>query len=124
MAVRVLTHSPVRTADQAVTVPGVVLAVALVPSALDLLTLVQPGLVAYLSVASLVASGSTLGLLLLMWLRYPGMSWLAAGAFAACAALALRLAGADVAPVLSLLAIVALGMGGAFSRPEISAAGA
>src|ERR1051326_7376223 len=55
MAVRVLPHSPARPADQAAHVPALVLAASLVPAALDLLNLVQPGLGPYLGLAGVVA---------------------------------------------------------------------
>ena len=120
MAVRALAHIPARATDQPVTLPAVVLAVTLVPSALDLLGRVQPGLIAMLDLPMLLAAGVATGLLLLMWLRFPRTNWLAAGTFAMCAAFALRLVDAEVAPLLSLLAIVALGVGGGFSSAEVS----
>jgi hypothetical protein len=55
--------------------------------------------------------------LLLSWARYPRTSWLAAACLAGLASVGMRAAGADVAPLLSLLAVVALGIGGAFSSP-------
>ena len=94
--------------------PGV-LAVPLVAPALDLLGMVQPGL--SLATAGAVASGLASAVLLLSWVRFPRTSWLAAASLAALASFALRLAGADVATVLSLLAVVALGIGGAFAPP-------
>src|SRR5215470_10644032 len=124
MAVRVLPHTPARHADHAATLPAVVLALALVPAALDLLRLVQPGLGPYLALPLVAASGVASAVLLLAWLRFPRTSWLAAAAFAACASLALRLMGADVAPLLSLLGIVAVGVGGGFARAEVSPAAA
>ena len=124
MAVRALPHIPVRAVDRAVALPPVVLALALVPSALDLLGRVQPGLIGALALPTLAAAGAATALLLMMWLRYPRTNWLAAAAFAACAAFALRLAGIEVAPALSLLTIVALGVGGGFGNPEVSQASA
>ena len=122
MAVRVLPRSPARPADHAASLPALVLAVALVPAALDLLKLVQPGLVPYLAVPEVVACGAAAALLLLTWLRFPRTSWLAAASLAAAASLVLRLLGADVAPLLSLLAIVAVGLGGGFATPEAAPA--
>lgn len=124
MAVRALPHIHARTADRAASLPPVVLAVALAPPALDLFGRVQPGLLGALELPMLVAAGLATLLLLLTWLRFPRTSWLAAATFAACAAFALRLAGADVASGLSLLAIVALGVGGGFGSAEVSLAGA
>jgi hypothetical protein len=115
MAVRVLPHSPARPADQATSLPGLVLAVALVPSALDLLKLVQPGLGPWLAAPIIVASGAAAIVLLMMWLRFPRTNWLAAAGLAAAAGFALRLIGADVAALLSLLSIVAIGLGGGFA---------
>jgi hypothetical protein len=54
-----------------------------------------------------------------MWLRFPRTNWLAAAFLAALAGFALRLAGADVAPLLSLLSIVAVGLGGGFASSEV-----
>ena len=55
--------------------------------------------------------------LVVSWARYPRTSWLAAASLAAVASVGLRALGADVAPLLSLLAVVALGIGGAFASP-------
>jgi hypothetical protein len=124
MAVRALPHIPVRTADRAAALPPVVLAVALVPSALDLLGRVQPGLIGALALPVLAAAGVATALLLLTWLRFPRTNWLGAAALAAGVAFALRLTGAEAAPALSLLTIVALGVGGGFANPEVSRASA
>ena len=94
--------------------PGV-LAIPLIAPALDLLHMVQPGL--SLATAGAVASGLASAVLLISWLRFPRASWLAAASLAALASFALRLAGADVAAGLSLLAVIALGIGGAFAPP-------
>jgi hypothetical protein len=123
MAVRVLQHAPARHASQATSLPVVVLALALVPAALDLLKLVQPALGPYLALPDVVAGGVAASVLLLMWLRFPRTNWLAAAGVAAVASVALRLSGADVAPLLSLLAIVAVGVGGGYADPEVSPAG-
>jgi len=113
LAVRVLSrtraHAPLSTA----TIPALVLALTLVAPAFDLLRMVQPSLP--LASAAVIASGAASAALLVMWLRFPRTSWLAAASLAAVASLAMRLMGADVAELLSLLAVVALGIGGAFA---------
>ena len=80
-----------------------------------MLRMVQPG--AALGAPATLAATAASGTLLVMWARYPRTSWLAAAAVAAVASLAMRLVDADVAPALSLLAILALGTGGAFATP-------
>jgi hypothetical protein len=120
MAVRIAAHASARPAAQAVGLPPVVLAVALVPAALDLLRMVQPALTDVLHTPTSVASAVAAAVLLAIWARFPRTAWLLAASFAACASLALRLAGADVGPALSLLSIVALGIGGAFGSAELS----
>lgn len=102
--------------------PWLVLVVALAPSLLDLLRLVQPGLTPYLATPDGLASGAATAVLLLMWLRFPRTAWLLAATIAAAIGLALRVIGTDVAPLLSLLAIVAIGVGGGFANPKISSA--
>jgi hypothetical protein len=91
----------------------------LIAPALDLLAIVQPGVL--VPGVGVVATAVAAAVLALSWARYPRTSWLAAASLAACAGLTLRMVGADIAPVLSLLAIVALGIGGAFASPERSA---
>ena len=93
--------------------PPVVLGLSLVAPALDLLRMVQPLLP--LASIGVVASAAASAALLVMWLRFPRTSWLAAACLAAVASLAMRLVGADVAAALSLLAVVALGIGGGFA---------
>ena len=123
MAARVLPRSSARSADRATSLPGLVLAAALVPSAIDLLKLVQPGLGPWLASPLLVASGAAAIVLLMMWLRFPRSNWLAAAGLAAAAGFALRVIGADMAPLLSLLLIVAIGLGGGFASSEVSSVG-
>jgi hypothetical protein len=94
--------------------PGVLVAPLLAP-ALDLLRVVQPTI--GLATPALVAAVAAAVVLTVTWLRYPRTSWLAAAMLAALASVALRLAGAEVGPALSLAAIVALGVGGAFAPP-------
>lgn len=120
MAVHVLAHAARRAAVHAPTLPPVVLALALVPAALDLLKMVQPGLAQVLAMPGALASGAAAAVLLVMWVRFPRAAWLAAAAFAACASLAMRLVAADIAPALSLLSIFAVGIGGGFVTPELS----
>ena len=112
---RARTRVPLRAAALA---PGV-LVLTLIAPAIDLLAVVQPGvLVPGLSLVATALAAAAVGL---TWARYPRTSWLAAASLAGCAGLGLRVVGADVAPALSLLAIVALGIGGAFASPPPSA---
>jgi hypothetical protein len=120
MAVRALTQSHSRAAQDIGSLPTLALGLALVPTALDLLGIVQSTVkLASLGTFACAAAGAVL---LLMWLRFPHVSWLLAASIATGAGLAMRLVGADVAPVLSLLSILALGVGGAFAGPEVSPA--
>ncbi len=120
MAVRIAAHASARPTRQAIGLPPVVLALALAPAALDLLVMVQPGLAGVLSTPSSLACAASAAILLGMWLRFPRASWLLAASSAACASLALRLIGAELGPALSLLSILALGIGGAFAPTEIN----
>jgi hypothetical protein len=117
MAVRALPRARARARDplRAATLPLAGLCLTLIAPALDLLTLVQPGV--SLVGVGLVASALGCAGVLVMWGRHPHTSWLAAASLAALANVAMRLVGADVAPILSLLAVVALGLGGAFASP-------
>jgi len=90
-----------------------VLVLTLVPPALDLLRSVEPSVV--LPTVGLFAASVAAAVLLVAWAHFPRTSWLAAASMAAIASLALRFVGADVAPGLSLLAVIALGIGGAFA---------
>jgi hypothetical protein len=85
----------------------------LLAPAMDLLVAVQPGL--ELPGARLAGASLAALVLVMAWGRFPRTSWLAAASLAAVASVAMRLAHADVAPALSLLAILALGVGGAFA---------
>jgi hypothetical protein len=96
------------------------LTVTLVAPLLDLFGRVSG--VPVLGVVALVASAAGSAVLLLSWLRFPRTAWLAAATLAAVASFALRFGGVEVAPLLSLLAVVALGLGGAFASPDQSAA--
>jgi hypothetical protein len=120
MAVRIVAHAQARPAQQSVGLPPVALAIVLVPAALDLLRIVQPALTGALASPAAWASASAAAVLLGLWLRYPRATWLLAASFAACASLVLRLVGAELGPLLSLLSIIGLGMGGAFASGEIS----
>ena len=91
---------------------GVLVAPLLAP-ALDLLHIVQPSV--GLAMPTLVAAVAAGVVLAITWARYPRTSWLAASMLAALASVALRLAGAEVAPAFSLAGVVALGLGGAFA---------
>jgi hypothetical protein len=113
MAVSALPRARTRARPQPATLAPGLLALTLIAPALDLLHVVQPGLA--LASAGVVASGLASVVLLVAWVRFPRTSWLAAASLAAVASFALRLVGTDVAALLSLLAIVALGIGGAFA---------
>jgi hypothetical protein len=115
MAVSALSGASARAPLVATSLPAVVLVLTLVAPALDLLAIVQPAA----SVPSLGLFATCLASLVLLvsWGRYPRTSWLAAASLASIASTGMRAAGADVAPLLSLLAVVALGIGGAFASP-------
>jgi hypothetical protein len=117
MAVHVLPRASARSADRVAVVPPLVLALTVAPAVLDLMRVVQPGVAPALAVPSVAATGVAAAVLLLTWARFPRTAWLLAAGFAALAGMVLRVAGADVGPVLSLLAIIALGVGGAFGAP-------
>jgi hypothetical protein len=112
---RTRTRAPLRAATLA---PGV-LVLTLIAPALDLLAIVQPGVL--VPSVGVIATAVAAAAVALTWARSPRTSWLAAASLAGCAGLGLRVVGADMAPVLSLLAIVALGIGGAFASPPRSA---
>jgi hypothetical protein len=116
MAVTALSRPRARAPLVAETLPAAVLVPPLLAPGLDLLRMVQP----VVGVPGLGASAAALGALVLVlaWLRYPRTGWLGAAALAGVAGLVMRLLGADVAPLLSLLAVVALGVGGAFASPR------
>jgi hypothetical protein len=71
----------------------------------------------------LLAIGCSSAVLGVSWARYPRTSWLAAASLAGAASLGMRVVGVDVAPLLSLLAVVALGIGGAFASPHVGEPG-
>jgi predicted membrane-bound mannosyltransferase len=113
VAVSALPRSRARAPIQSATVPAAVLGMTLVVPALDLLALVQPGM--RMPLVGALATTIACAALLVTWARFPRTSWLAAASLAAIAALAARVLGAEVAPLLSLLAVVALGLGGGFA---------
>ncbi len=113
MAVSALPRSHARAPLKAATLPSGVLALTLVAPALDLLAWVQRNVV--VPNLGVVAAGVAAAVLLVFWAHFPRTSWLAAATLAAVAGVALRVVGADVAPALSLLAVLALGTGGAFA---------
>jgi len=115
MAVSALSRTGARSRLVATALPPVVLVLTLIAPALDLLAMVQPAAVA--PRLGLLATGLASAVLVVSWARYPRASWLAAASLAAVASVGLRALGADVAPLLSLLAVVALGIGGAFASP-------
>jgi hypothetical protein len=115
MAVSTLSRTRANAPLVATSLPPVALVLALVAPALDLLAMVQPA--AAVPSLGLLATCLASVVLVLSWVRYPRTSWLAAASLAAIASVGMRAVGADVAPLLSLLAVVALGMGGAFASP-------
>jgi hypothetical protein len=118
MAVRALPRSSVRPTTRAGALPALVLFLALLPLAADLLVTVEPALSPVRT--GLVLATPAACALVVSWLRFPHTSWLAAASVAALASVALRSVAIDVAPMLSLLSIVALGIGGAFATYEHS----
>lgn len=106
------THSRVHRLAHEGRVPASVLALALVAPALDLLALLQQA-PALSVVAAVMASLATFALALSLLFRAP-TAWLGAAMLAFGASVALRAAGLEQAPALSLLGVVALGCGGAF----------
>jgi hypothetical protein len=116
MAVTTLPRALAGTRPSAAVHPLVLLACLVAPG-LDLLGLVQSN--AGLPLLSLAASAGAAVLLGVVWLRHLRETWLSAAALAMLASGALRLAtdGGPEASLLSLLAVVALGLGGAFSSP-------
>ena len=115
MAVSALSRTRARTPLVATSLPPVVLVLTLIAPALDLLAMVQPA--AAVPSLGLLATSLASVVLGLSWGRYPRTSWLAAACLAGIASVGMRAIGADVAPLLSLLAVVALGIGGAFASP-------
>jgi hypothetical protein len=124
MAVRALASGPVdvdvepevEAADPSPSgLPPLALAVVLVPVAIDLLTTVMPTLVRPMLLPSTVASVVAAVLMLVLWLRFPRASWVAAATIAAAISVFLRLNGEEVAALVSLLSVVALGIGGGFA---------
>ncbi len=118
MAVRALPRSHARAPLHVAGLPPAILLLTLAAPALDLLGIVQP--VLSVSSPAMVASAAATLVLLVFWARYPRTSWLFAAALASIAGLSMRLVGADVAPLLSLLSIVALGVGGAFASGDVN----
>jgi hypothetical protein len=117
MAVRALPQPRVRAPIQSVSVPPLVLALTLTTPATDLFAWLQPS--PMLPTLGALASGFIAAALVLIWLRFPRTAWLFAACVAAIASIVMRLVGAEVAPMLSLLSVVALGVGGAFATAEV-----
>jgi hypothetical protein len=119
MAVTAYPHPRTRTRTAPLataSLPPLVLVLILVPPALDLVGYVQAS--RSLELPALVAAALAAVGLGVSWPRMPGFNWLFAATFAAVASLAMRVAGADVASALSLLTILAVGLGGAFGSPS------
>lgn len=112
MAVVILRHPRMVARPLVATLPHAVVGAALVPPLLDLLAQLQrePLLSAAAFGASIVAAGLLLSTLALA-IRTPAIT---AAVLAMLASLALRFVGADSAPLLSVAAVLALGLGGAF----------
>jgi hypothetical protein len=117
MAVKALPHVSVQSPPRAVSLGPAILALTLIAPTLDFLVRVLPSL-PFAPDAALITTGAASILLLVTWVRSPRASWLAAAGLAACASFGLRVAHADAAPALALLAVIALGLGGAFASPE------
>ncbi len=116
MAVTTLHRARARRAQLvASTLPPLVLVLSVLPLAFDLLGNVHSAL--SLGSVALIAAGVAAFALAVIWARYPRTSWLAAAVLAAAASVAMRLVGAEVAPVLSVLAVLAVGIGGGFASP-------
>jgi hypothetical protein len=115
MAVSALSSARAHAHLMAPSLPPVVLMLMLIAPALDLLAIVQPA--ANVPPLGMLATAVASLTLLVIWARYPRTSWLAAAGLASVASLVMRIVGADVAPLLSLLVVVALGIGGAFASP-------
>lgn len=115
MAVSALPRTRTHAQLHPTTLSPVVLALTLIAPALDLLSTVLHGALgpAFGIAATSVATAA----LIAVWVRFPRTSWLAAAVLAGLASVGLRLIGVELAPVLSLLSVVALGIGGAFATP-------
>jgi hypothetical protein len=114
MAVTALPRALVSTRSAGGVHPAILLA-SLAAPALDLLGLVEiHAALPALSLAWCAVAGL---LLLVVWARHPREAWLAAAALAMVASGGLRFSalGGPPAPLLSLLAVLALGVGGAFA---------
>ena len=119
MAVSTLSRARTRAPQQTASLPPAVLLLTLIAPAVDLLSAVQTG--ASLFTFGVLATGAATAALLVLWTRFPRTTWLFAAALASAASLAMRVMGVEVAPALSLLAVVALGIGGAFASPASEA---
>jgi hypothetical protein len=117
MAVRALARSRARISPRARALPPAVLSLTLAAPALDLFSSVQPAL--SLSTGAMVANAAGTLVLALVWARFPRTGWLFAAALASLAGLSMRVVGADVAPLLCLLSVLALGVGGAFASDDV-----
>jgi hypothetical protein len=116
MAVKALPHTLVELSQVGSLGPAVLLLILVAP-ALDLLASALPT-VPFAAEATLVTTGAASIILLLTWIRAPRATWIAAAGLASLASLGLRLGQANGAPALALLAILALGLGGAFATSD------
>jgi hypothetical protein len=95
----------------------------LVPVAIDLLTTVMPALAQTMLLPSTVASAVAAALLLVLWLRVSNLrdaGWVAAATIAAGISVVLRVNGDELAALVSLVSVVALGIGGGFASSDVA----
>src|SRR4051812_42257406 len=116
MAVTTLPRARTAARHVAPTLPPALVLLMLLAPVLDLLGWVQPRI--DLEPLALAAAVIGFGTILLAWLRHPRTTWLLAATLAGAASVALRAVGAEVAPALSLLVVLALGVGGVFASPS------
>src|SRR5260221_12728138 len=103
MAVSALSGARTRAHLVAPALPPMVLVLTLVAPALDLLAILQPA--AAVPGLGMLATAVASLTLLVIWARYPRASWLAAAGLAGTASLVMRIVGAGVGPLFSLLAL-------------------
>lgn len=109
-------HPSIRTVEQvAPALPGSTLAFGMATSAADLLALLQrDGVFVGASLAFTLLASITLALVVA---HRAGVGWLWAALLAYGASAVARLVGMEEAPLLSVLGLLALGLGGVFRDP-------